>query len=35
MGAIVNYSVLLEEMGRSPAQIRAQVQEIVHSMRRF
>jgi tetratricopeptide (TPR) repeat protein len=26
--AIANYSVLLEEMGRSPAQIRAQVEEL-------
>jgi hypothetical protein len=25
---VANYSVLLEEMGRSPAQIRAQVQEL-------
>jgi hypothetical protein len=33
--AIANYSVLLEEMGRSPAQIRAQLEGIVQSMQRF
>jgi hypothetical protein len=33
--AIANYSVLLEEMGRSPAQIRAQVEGVVQSMLRF
>ena len=32
---IANYSVLLEEMGRSPAQIRAQVKEVVQSILRF
>jgi hypothetical protein len=30
--AIANYSVLLEAMGRSPAQIRAQFEGIVQSM---
>jgi hypothetical protein len=34
-GAIVNYSVLLEDLGRSPAQIRAQLEGIVQSMLRF
>jgi transposase InsO family protein len=33
--AIANYSVLLEEMGRSPAQIRAQVEGVVQSMPRL
>jgi hypothetical protein len=33
--AIANYSVLLEEMGHSPAQIRAQLEGIVQSMLRF
>jgi tetratricopeptide (TPR) repeat protein len=32
--AIANYSVLLEEMGRSPSQIRAQLEGIVQSMPR-
>jgi Tfp pilus assembly protein PilF len=32
---IANYSVLLEEMGRSPAQIRAQFEGSVQSMLRF
>jgi tetratricopeptide (TPR) repeat protein len=33
--AIANYSMLLEEMGRSPAQIRAQLDGIVQSILRF
>jgi tetratricopeptide (TPR) repeat protein len=33
--AIANYSVLLKEMGRSPAQIDAQLEGIVRSMLRF
>jgi tetratricopeptide (TPR) repeat protein len=33
--AIANYSVLLEEIGRSPTQIRAQFEGIVQSMLRF
>jgi hypothetical protein len=32
---VANYSVLLEEMGRSPAQIRAQLEGIVQSILRF
>jgi hypothetical protein len=33
--AIVNYSALLIQMGRSPAQIRAQIEGIVKSVLRF
>jgi hypothetical protein len=33
--ALANYSALLEEMGRTPAQIRAQFEGIVQSMLRF
>jgi hypothetical protein len=33
--AIANYSILLEKMGRSPVQIRAQLEGIVQSMLRF
>jgi hypothetical protein len=32
---IANYYVLLEEMGRSPARIRVQLEGIVQSMLRF